>query len=372
MKFWMQTITASGKGRRVALQIVAPLVVLVLMMMWLKGAFRRNRIPAPTKPVTVAVTPPPPGATVWTVTLTPREQLTEMVGEVKPEFLINVSSKITAVVDQFNIRAGAHVQRDQTLATLDDREAQARLRQAEEALAHAVATRTYARLDAERDRKLAAQGAIPVAQSDLTQTRLKEAEAEVARLEQARTEAAVNLSYTKITSPVDGVVVDRLANTGDLATPGKPLLVMFDPQHLWLQASVREQDADRLKLGQSYRVRVDALDWEGSGPLVEIVPAADTVGRTVWARVRLPVDARLYPGLFGRLWLPTGTTEELLIPRRAVRQVGQLDMVDVQTAWGVEQRAVILGRAAGDRVEILSGLKPGEQLLVPAPQPESR
>jgi len=169
---------------------------------------------------------------------------------------------------------------------------------------------------------------------------------------------------------VDGVVIDRAAEVGDLATPGKPLLVMFDPHHLWLQASVREEKARNLNLGQNYVVRIDALKLDVSGPLVEIVPSADALARTVYARVRLPVNDQLYPGMFGRLLLPTGQTEDMLIPQRAIRKVGQLDMVEVQTAWGHGQRAVVVGLScAEDKVEILSGLKPGEILVT---QPASR
>jgi hypothetical protein len=77
--------------------------------------------------------------------------------------------------------------------------------------------------------------------------------------------------------------------------------------------------------------------------------------------------------MFGRLFLPTGKTEDILIPQRAIRKVGQLDMVDVKTAWGVGQRAVVVGRSyAEDKVEILSGLKPGEILVMQPSRREAR
>ena len=89
--------------------------------------------------------------------------------------------------------------------------------------------------------------------------------------------------------------------------------------------------------------------------------------------MRLPVNAQLYPGMFGRLLLPTGETWDILIPHRAIRKVGQLDMVDVKTASGVEQRAVVVGAScANDQVEILSGLKPGEILAMQPARREAR
>lgn len=359
--------------QRVWVRGILPVAVLVVMMLWLMGAFRHDRVTGHERVAALAPRPRPPGAEVMTLALTPREVISEAVGEVKPEFEISISSKVTAHITQLDLRAGAPVRQDQVLAVLDDRDYQARLRQAGQALSRAVATRDYAQLDWERDRGLLAKGDITGDQFDQTQTRFREAEADVERLRQAQQEAQVTLSYTKILSPVAGIVVDRLANAGDLAVPGKPLLTMFDPQHLWLQASVREEDARQLKLGQDCQVRVDALNLAVTGPLVEIVPAADATARTVWARVRLPADERLYPGMFGRLLLLTGQTQDVVIPRRALRQVGQLDMVDVETPRGLEQRAVMLGRSVPeDRVEILTGLKPGEQLVVPAAPQKAR
>lgn len=373
MKLLNRVFAQVRARRRFLLRRLLPMMVLVQTMLWLMGVYHRGRVTGHERGAALPPRPRPPGAEVMTVALLPREVVTEMMGEVKPEFAISVSSKVTAHITQFDLRAGASVRQGQVLALLDDRDYQARLRQTEQALARAAATLDYARLDWERDRGLLAKGDITGDQFDQTQTRFREDEAEVHRLRQAQAEAQVTLSYTKILSPVDGIVIDRLANAGDLAAPGKPLLTMFDPRHLWLQASVREEDARRLQLGQECRLRLDALNWEGTGPLVEIVPTADATARTVWARVRLPADERFYPGMFGRLLLPTGQSEDVLIPRRALRQVGQLDMVDVETPRGLEQRAVVLGRTLPeDRVEVLTGLQPGEKLIVPSALKEAR
>lgn len=334
-------------------------------MLWLAGAFQWGRISGREK-FAVASHSVPPDAETITLQLTPREVISEMMGEVKPEFKINVSSQITATIIKIDTRAGTHVKRGDELVQLDDRDVKARLEQTKESLARASADLDYAKTTNARSSALFAQNAISQAQYDLDRSRFLQAEAEVKRLRQALQEASVSLSYTRIHSPVDGVVIDRMAEVGDLATPGKPLLVIFDPRHLWLQASVREEQSRNLKLGVNYAVRIDALDLDVSGPLVEIVPSADAVARTVYARVRLPANEQLYPGMFGRLMLPTCKTEDILLPQAAIRQVGQLDMVDVKTQWGLEQRAIVVGRSfPGDRVEILSGLKPGEIVVMP-------
>ncbi|MGC8602813.1 MAG: efflux RND transporter periplasmic adaptor subunit, partial [Desulfomonilaceae bacterium] len=263
--------------------------------------------------------------------------------------------------------------RGEELVILDDRDVRARLEQTKESLVRAEADLEYTKLTNTRSTALLAQKAIPQAQYDLDHSRFLQANAEAARLRQSRREAEVSLSYTRILSPVDGIVIDRMAEVGDLASPGKALIVMFDPRHLWLQANVREEKASNLKLGKNYHVRIDALNLDVMGPLVEIVPSADSMARTVWARVRLPINDELYPGMFGRLMLATGEIEDIVIPSRAIRKIGQVDMVDVKTSWGIEQRSVIVGNQVdGDKVEILSGLKPGEILVISKPFEDAR
>ena len=360
------------KLARVTLRLVLPLLVLVMTMLWLKGVFRHDRIVnrPDTMPVAQAA---PAGAEILTVTASPREVLTEAVGEVKPEFEIKLASKVTAHIVRLDIRAGQHVRKGQVLAMLDGRDLQARVNQAAQSLIHAQATRSYAQLDRERNRTLYDKGAIPKAEFDVADTRLKEAQADVDRFQQALDEAQVGLGYTQIESPVDGIVIDREADVGDLAMQGKILLVLFDPKHLWFQGSVSEEYAPLLTLGETYRVHIDALRLDYEGPLAEIVPSADPSGRTVLARVRLPADDRLYPGLFGRMRLVVNRTEDILAPRRALRRVGQLEMVTVLAPWGLEQRVVVPGLAMeNEQVQILSGLKAGERIVLAAETQERR
>ena len=361
-----------GTKKRFLKNVALPLLLLLVVMFWLAGAFQRGRVTGAEHVVNKPRTMPNASEMV-TLQLTPREIVSEMVGEVKPEFKINVSSQITATIMKISVRAGMRVKKGEELALLDDRDVQARLEQTKESLARAEADLEYAKITNRRSTALLAQKAISQAQYDLDHSKFLQAKAEAARLRQALQEAEVSLSYTRIISPVDGVAIDRMAEVGDMASPGKALIVMFDPHHLWLQANVREEKARNLKLGTNYPVRIDALNMDVTGPLVEIVPSADTMARTVWARVRLPVNDELYPGMFGRLMLPTGKTEDILIPQRAIRKIGQIDMVDVKTPWGLEQRSVVVGNPAdSDTVEILSGLKPGEILVISRPIGEAR
>jgi hypothetical protein len=113
-------------------------------------------------------------------------------------------------------------------------------------------------------------------------------------------------------------------------------------------------------------VEIDALAESFDGVIDEIVPFAEPGARTLLVKVRLPPDPRLVAGMFGRVEIPAGEREILTVPQEAVQRVGQLEFVRVQDAHGqLTRRLVTTGRArSGGRAEVLSGLAPGEEVLV--------
>jgi len=235
--------------------------------------------------------------------------------------------------------------------------------QAREAVRGAEATFAQALSNYKRDKPLFDQRVISAYDFENTETALKTAQANLERLRQAQHEAEANLSYAVIRSPFDGVVIERLSETGELAAPGKPLLTMYQQDRLWLEASVPEEELGRIGVGRAYTVRIDALKRTLHGRVAEIVPSSDPATRTVLVRVRLENPRDLVPGMFGRMLIPEAPQRVLLIPTLAVRRAGQLTTVDVVQDGRVERRTVQLGRAVGDKFEVLSGLAPGEVIV---------
>ncbi|MCA8949663.1 MAG: efflux RND transporter periplasmic adaptor subunit, partial [Planctomycetes bacterium] len=136
---------------------------------------------------------------------------------------------------------------------------------------------------------------------------------------------------------------------------------------LQLVAIVREELAGRLTVGQPVEVSLDALDGNCEGTIAEIVPAAATQSRSFEVKVTGPCHPGVVTGMFGRLHVPLGTESRLSVPTGAVRQVGQLDFVEiVGDDDAVERRYVRTGRRDDAEVEILSGLAAGEVVLVAA------
>jgi multidrug efflux pump subunit AcrA (membrane-fusion protein) len=192
---------------------------------------------------------------------------------------------------------------------------------------------------------------------------LATAQANLLRAKRQEDEARTGLSYGTLTAPIAGRVVERYADPGDTARQGEPLLRIYDPNNLRLEASVRESVASHLTKGQKLATRIDALGKELEAVVDEIVPSADPGSRSFLVKSILTSTTGLYPGMFGRLLIPMGWTEKTYVPAQAVTRVGQLDFVIVRTEQGPIRRYVRLGsRTGAKQVEVISGLAPGEEV----------
>ncbi len=195
----------------------------------------------------------------------------------------------------------------------------------------------------------------------------REAQAHM-RIEQAKAElgqARLALADTRITAPMAGVVVERRVEPGNLASPGQPLLVLDDPRQYRLEAMVGESAMGRVRLGAVVPVVIDSLPRPVDGRVAELIPAADPASRSVIVKLDLPADLPLRSGMFGRARFPAGERKALVVPAAAVVERGQLSSLFVVGADGVARlRLVTLGERHGERVEVLSGLTPGERIVV--------
>jgi RND family efflux transporter MFP subunit len=286
------------------------------------------------------------------------------VGTVQPEQVATVTSRVVADLVDMRASAGQRVTAGTTLVVLDDRDLRHRVEEAQDARRSAEATLAQAQADYARDRPLFEQKVITPYDFEHTKTALDVADANLHRLQQAEREAEVSLSYAVIRSPFTGTVVDRLANVGDLAAPGKPLLTMYEQGRLWFAANVPENLLDRVRVGETLTFRIDALNREMPGRVVEIVPASDPASRTVVARLHVTDTTDVLPGMFGRLRVAVAPEQVLALPASAVVRAGQLTMVEVVRGARVERRTVQLGRPIGDGFEVLSGLAAGETVVL--------
>ncbi|MBI2928613.1 MAG: efflux RND transporter periplasmic adaptor subunit [Verrucomicrobia bacterium] len=277
----------------------------------------------------------------------------EVVGTVRPKLSAVIAAKVSGTVEAMLVAPGQSVKAGESLARIDAREIKARLDQA-------LAVRDQVAKDVERFTRLLADKAVTQQEFDSVQARQRVANAAV-------TEAETMLGYTQISAPFEGVITRKLADVGDLATPGKPLLEMENPAALRLEADVPEAVFGNLKLGEKLPVRVAAVAAPMEGIVSEISPAADPASRTFLVKLDLPTVAGLRSGQFGRVAIPISEVRALRVPAAAVVQRGQMELAFVVADGVAHLRLVKTGKRLGDEIEIVSGLEPGERVVVENP-----
>jgi len=291
---------------------------------------------------------------VLTPVLQAQPELREVPGKVVSVFEATLASKVTGLVDELRVKEGDRVKSGETLIVLDSRDLRAQLQQ------------TQADLDNARDRYQRTQQLFN--EQLASRQDMDNAERTLKVAEAAKNAIEANLTYTIIKAPFDGAITDKITEVGELATPGRPLLKMENDRRLRLEVTVAAEDLGALRVGQTVSIMLDAFGGEDvEGLIAEILPAADPATHTVTVKADLAWRAGLKSGLFGRMRFPVGTVNRLTVPLAAVeRQADLARLYVVNDAGIVHARLVKLGAVRGERVEILSGLDPGEHILARA------
>lgn len=279
----------------------------------------------------------------------------EVVGTVRPRLRAVLEAKVSGRIEEMRVVPGQLVRAGELLVRLEDREIRARLEQAR-------ALHEQAERDFRRRETLWREQTISRAEYDAAEAQLRVA---VAALQEAETQ----LAHTRIVAPFDGRITAKHADVGDLAVPGRPLVEIEDPRALRLEADVPEALLEKVQLGQRLEVRIPAAQVTLEGTVSEITPVADPRTRTFPVKVDLPPQPGLRSGLFGRLVIPVAEVEAIRVPARAVLVRGQMELAYVVRGERAELRLVKTGKRLAEEVEVVSGLAPGEVLVVEADQP---
>jgi len=369
-------------------------LVLALLILNETGAFRSGRIDPGSTPLGQQQAPP---GQVVTIVEQSVPVLYEAVGTLRSRDQVDVSARILARIVDVKVRSGAMVKKGDLLAVLDDKDlaagvaqaregvttAEANLAAAKRQVEEAEAARDLAIIERDRVRKLMADNVSTQQELDRVEAAarqaaaawerslqgVKAAEAQLAAAGQALKAAEIMHAYARITSPMDGVVCERLADPGDLATPGKTLLRVFDPTRLRLEVPVRESLVPDVHLGDKVALAVPALGKQYDGEVREIVPAVDPGSRTFIVMVCLGDEPDLRPGMFATLRLPLGQEQAIIIPAAAITRVGQLEYVTVLLDGEPTSTRRVLVRTIPETEEtrrVVSGLEPGMKIIVVA------
>ncbi|MEM9923467.1 MAG: efflux RND transporter periplasmic adaptor subunit, partial [Cyanobacteria bacterium P01_D01_bin.50] len=351
-------------------------------------------------------------------------------GSTVPFRKISVRSQIEGQLLALNVDIGDKVSQGYIVGLIDDALLKTSLNQAEAELlalksevargntqiSNALTAVERARLelqqatsDARRQEKLLSEGAIAKQTAEQTLTAAQTAKQALhAAQKQVQTEqqavaaakgrvvaqqavvaqAKERKSYAKLTSPITGVVLEKIIEPGNLVQPGNEILKLGDFSRVKIEVQVSELELGKLEIGQSVKVSLDAFpNREYIGTLKRISPAANTAARLIPTEIVIPnIEGKIGSGLLARVNFQNATQQHVVVPVRAIQtEAGKSKREEeelISNLQGkvfivvkdgknhkVKARRVILGEKADGKVEIISGLQPGESYVVRSNKP---
>jgi len=365
-----------------------------------------------------------------TETLTPALTYT---GSTEPIKAVSMRSQVEGQLLGLNVDVGDRVKLGQIVAQLDDSILKTQLNAAEAELAalksevarsnsqvsNARAQVESARLelaqaqaDSQRQQRLLKEGAIALQTAQQAQTEartasqaLRAAQQQVSTEQQAVAAAQGRViaqqavvaqeqkrrSYTRLVAPISGVVLQRLHEPGDLIQPGNEVLQIADFSRIQVRVEVSDKELGNISVGQSVSVKLDAFPQENlTGQVTRIYPAADATARLVPIEVVIPnSNGKIGSGILARVSFINSNQESIVVPQSALgggqgeqrRQTEQAQQEQSKTGTvfivteeaeskaKVLARPVTLGEFADGKVEVISGLKPGERYVSRSSKP---
>jgi RND family efflux transporter MFP subunit len=292
-----------------------------------------------------------------------------------------VGAKIVGRVVELRVEEGDKVAKGEVIAVLDSADLSAALRQAQARMLEAQAQVADARRESSRQQRLFDSGVGAQAELDAATTRLEVTQAQLGTAEAEVASAQARLDYAVVRAPIDGVVIEKNVEVGEMVAPGGftsqqstgSIVRIADPTSLEVEADINESYIARLRLGQPATVAVDAVPGVTyHGSLRQIVPTADRQRAVVQVKVTVDDrDARLVPDMSCNVtFLEEGTDAEqlraapkIVVPLAALAREGQAAFVWVVRDGRVHKTAVVLGETQGDVVTVASGVSGGETIV---------
>ncbi|CAH9065378.1 Multidrug resistance protein MdtA [Pseudoalteromonas holothuriae] len=341
--------------KRIVLPILA-ILLLLSVVAYLAGAFN-NRVLAGTKAQLAMYQ----GAR-YTVSNKQVAEHEVVNANVVAKVNTLVASRLLAQLKTLHVRAGETVYAGQLLATINDADLKARVSQVKAQKNAILAQLTQAKKQLLRSETLQNQGVVAVNEVDEWRTTVNELSAQKVALVQQLEGANAALSDTKILAPIDGTVVERLQEPGVMLTPSTPIVALYNPAQLQVNAAVREQYVNSLQLGDKLKIHIPASGMTQYANISEIVPVADSHARRFMIKLDIELAEGVKPGMYAQLYLPAVYQTRIVLPSKYIKRYGQLTVVEVVERGHVQRRFVRLGKTMGDQVEVLTGLSAGEEL----------
>jgi len=326
--------------------------------------------------------PPPPQVIVAKPVEQKITRYFEATGNTAAVNSANLVARVQGFLTEIAYQDGAAVKKGQHLFTIEPEPYQLKLQQAQASEAAAQATTTQTQADFERQQELVQRQAASKAAYDTSVANRDNAKAKLLQAQADAKQAQINLDYTKVVAPFDGVVTARQVSVGELVGSGGTqvlaTIVQLDPIHVTFNASERDVLHVRDMLYKRNQRAANLIGTEADvglqtdtgyphkGKLDYIAPQVNQGTGTLAARAVLPNESRLLlPGFFARVRVPLEETPAVLVPSVALgSDQGGRYVLTVNGENTVEQRKVEVGPVLGEMIVVESGLKPEDRVIV--------
>jgi len=313
----------------------------------------------------VAATAAAPTVDAGVLTVQPAEATvySAMPGTVVAQESVQLASRLMGYIKRIDVVEGQSVKAGQRLFTIDPMDVEGGVTQARLGLDQAEKALQDAKADYDRFSALYKDEVVTRQQYEKMKLNYDVAELRAAQAKAGLGVAQGQLKYAEVHSPINGVVVQKFANVGDIAAPGHPVLLVENQSHLQVQTAVPEDIYGSLELGQKIKVEVDGQKQPVVAKIARLSPAADPMAHTHLVKLDLNVPG-LRSGAFARVLFPTGKQTMLRVPSEAVLDRAGITGVFVLDNNGIaEYRMVRTGMTDDGQIEILSGLMPGDRVV---------
>jgi HlyD family secretion protein len=292
---------------------------------------------------------------------------------------ISIGVRVAGRIDHYFVEEGQNVHKDDPLVQLDDRDYRALVSRTQAGLVVARANLELAESELKRGEALRRQGVVSQQELDTLRNKAAVTRATVGQLEADLAQAGVNLEYTLLRAPTDGVVLAKLKEVGEIAVPGGfsgsgDLVRLANLADIRAEVDVNEADLSRVHMGQPALVTPDAYpDARYDAEVVKMYPQVDRQKGTLKIEVHvLKPEARLLPDMSARITFlaeprTDGQAEKpaVLVPAAAVQRDARGDnVVWVVTDGRAQQTRVETAGEVSGQVRIANGLKGGEAVVV--------
>lgn len=305
------------------------------------------------------------------------ERIVVATGTIEPAKEVEVRPRIAGIIDHIEVKEGDHVERDQILVKIERDLLESQVAEAAAARSEAEVERRYAKIELGRQEKLSARDAASPQQLDRARARYERAIALKARATAVHRTLRTQLGYATIHSPLDGRVLDVHVEEGNAVSPvtavtgGTLLVTLAGEETLRLEGQVDENEVARVAIGQRARIRTEAYgERVFVGEVREIAPLGERIQNVTYFKVKVELtgdDAGLLrPRMSGDAEIVTETVDDAtVLPEGALRYRGDDVYVRVPRGKdGFDERSVEVGIVDGDRVQILEGLSPGDEVFL--------